>query len=111
MAPSRIRAKVVADRIAWVRKMLASIRSLPRDSLAEFTADPRTPAAADSYLRRGLGRHILAKGLGRAATEYRDVARGLEETGVLRLPESTLLFRMAGYRNRLVHFYSTTKCP
>ncbi len=111
MGPSPIRAKVVADRIAWVRNMLASIRSLPRDSLADFTADPRTPAAAESYLRRGLealldlGRHILAKGLGRAVAEYRDVARGLEETGVLRPPESTLLFRMAGYRNRLVHFY------
>ncbi|RME40073.1 MAG: DUF86 domain-containing protein [Thermoflexia bacterium] len=109
MGPSPIRAKVVADRIAWVRNMLASIRSLPRDSLADFTADPRTPAAAESYLRRGLealldlGRHILAKGLGRAVAEYRDVARGLEETGVLRPPESTLLFRMAGYRNRLVH--------
>ncbi len=111
MGPSPIQAKIVADRIAWVRKMLAGIRSLPRDSLADFTADPRTPAAAESYLRRGLealldlGRHILAKGLGQVAVEYRDVARRLEEAGVLRPPESTLLFRMAGYRNRLVHFY------
>lgn len=111
MVPSPIRAVVVLDRIAWVRNMLAGIRSLPRDSLADFTADPRTPAAAESYLRRGLealldlGRHILAKGLGRAVAEYRDVARGLEEAGVLHPPESTLLLRMAGYRNRLVHFY------
>ncbi len=111
MGPPPIRVKIVADRIAWVRNMLAGIRSLPRDSLADFTADPRTPAAAESYLRRGLealldlGRHILAKGLGQAATEYRDVARGLEEAGILHPPESTLLFRMAGYRNRLVHFY------
>lgn len=38
-------------------------------------------AAADSYLRRALealmdlGRHILGKGLGRAASEYREVPR------------------------------------
>lgn len=111
MPLSPIQAKVVTDRIAWVRKMLAGIGSLPRDSLASFTADPRTPAAAESYLRRGLealldlGRHILAKGFGRAVTEYRDVARQLEKAGLLDSPEAALLARMAGYRNRLVHFY------
>lgn len=111
MPLSPIQAKVVTDQIAWVRKMLAGIGSLPRDSLASFTADPRTPAAAESYLRRGLealldlGRHILAKGFGRAVTEYRDVARQLEKAGLLDSPEAALLARMAGYRNRLVHFY------
>lgn len=111
MAPSPIQAKVVLDRIAWVRRMLDGIRSLPRDSLADFTADPRTPAAAESYLRRGLealldlGRHILAKGLNRAVAEYREVARELGKADVLGPAEANLLARMAGYRNRLVHFY------
>ncbi len=111
MASSPIQAKVVLDRIAWVRRMLEGIRSLPRDSLADFTADPRTPAAAESYLRRGLealldlGRHILAKGLNRAVAEYREVARELGKAGILGPAEANLLARMAGYRNRLVHFY------
>lgn len=111
MVPSRLRGKIVADRLEWIRRMVAGIRSLPLDSLDEFTADPRTPAAADSYLRRGLealldlGRHILAKGFGRAAVEYKTIARELEEVGVLGPEEARLLAQMAGYRNRLVHLY------
>lgn len=111
MGPSTIQAKIVLDRIMWVRRMLDGIRALPRDSLAEFTADPRNPAAAESYLRRGLealldlGRHTLAKGLNCPVTEYREVARELGKAGVLGPEETALLARMAGYRNRLVNFY------
>jgi hypothetical protein len=56
--------------------MIADIRSLPIDALETFKADPRTPAAAESYLRRGLealldlGCQILAKGFGRAPADY-----------------------------------------
>ncbi len=91
--------------------MLAAIRDLPLGSLDDFTADPRTPASAESYLRRcleallDLGRHILVKGFGRAASEYRAVAHELQEVGVLSPPEAALLREVAGYRNRLVHFY------
>jgi uncharacterized protein YutE (UPF0331/DUF86 family) len=52
-----------------------------------------------------LGRHVLAKGFGRAAVEYKDVARGLAEAGVLAERHAMLLRTLAGYRNRLVHFY------
>lgn len=52
-----------------------------------------------------LGRHILVKGFGRAASEYRTVAHELQEVGVLNPAEAALLREMAGYRNRLVHFY------
>jgi len=91
--------------------MIAAIRCLPLGSLSDFTADPRTPAAAESYLRRcleallDLGRHMLAKGFGRAAPEYKMIAQGLGEVGVLTPSEARLLREMAGYRNRLVHFY------
>ena len=54
MSPEPISAVVVTDRAAWVRRMLVGIRSLPVDSAEEFTAHPRTVAAADSYLRRAL---------------------------------------------------------
>ena len=54
MSPEPISAVVVTDRAAWVRRMLAGIRSLPVDSAEEFTAHPRTVAAAESYLRRAL---------------------------------------------------------
>jgi uncharacterized protein YutE (UPF0331/DUF86 family) len=111
MTPSGLRAKIIAERAAWVRRMIAGIRALPLGTYDVFHADPRNAAAAESHLRRALealldlGRHVLAKGFGRAVTEYKDVARALAEAGVLDDPHASLLRRLAGYRNRLVHFY------
>jgi len=111
MTPARLRAKVIAERVAWIRRMLDGLRALPLTTPETFSSDPRNLAAAESYLRRvleallDLGRHVLAKGFGRAAVEYKDVATGLAETHVLTEREAVLLRSLAGYRNRLVHFY------
>jgi len=91
--------------------MLARIRALPLDTADLFAADPRPPAAAESYLRRGLealmdlGRHVLAKGFAVSAAEYKEIATRLEEVGVLADADRQVLIRLAGYRNRLVYFY------
>jgi uncharacterized protein YutE (UPF0331/DUF86 family) len=111
MSPGQLSAKVISERSEWIRRMLEGIRALPLESLATFRADPRTIPAAESFLRRGLealldlGRHVLAKGFGDAPTEYREVARQLGARGVLEPDEAELFGRMAGYRNRMVHFY------
>jgi len=79
--------------------------------VAAFEADPRNAAAAESYLRRALealldlGRHILAKGIGKGPAEYKEVALTLARAQVLDESQGALLVRLAGYRNRLVHFY------
>ena len=52
-----------------------------------------------------LGRHILAKGFGRGVTEYKQIARELRETHVLDAERAGVLELLAGYRNRMVHFY------
>ena len=52
-----------------------------------------------------LGRHLLAKGFGVAAVEYREIATKLGDCGVLTPEETALMRDMAGYRNRMVHFY------
>lgn len=117
MTPSQLRAKVVAERVAWVREMLDGVRDLPLATIEEFLADPRNVAAAESYLRRALealldlGRHILAKGFGIPTAEYKQIARGLEEVGVLDREAALLLQQMAGYRNRMVHFYNEIARP
>jgi uncharacterized protein YutE (UPF0331/DUF86 family) len=91
--------------------MLEGIQNLPLASYDEFQRDPRTSAAAESHLRRALealldlGRHVLAKGFALAPTEYKEVADGLARAGVLSSDDRALLRRMAGDRNRLVHFY------
>jgi uncharacterized protein YutE (UPF0331/DUF86 family) len=112
MTPSLINAAVVADRMTWVTAMLDGIRALPLRSREEFDGDARNAAAAESYLRRALealldlGRHVLAKGFGQPAAEYRDIARYLEERGVIDTEGAALWLKMAGYRNRMVHFYA-----
>jgi len=111
MTPGLVSRLVVTDKLAAIRRMLDGIRSLPLDDLAAFTADPRMVAAGDSYLRRALealldlGRHVLAKGFGRAPAEYAEVARQLGETGVIDSARASRLTLMARYRNRMVHFY------
>jgi len=112
MTPAKIMKRVVAERTAWIREMVRSIRSLPLETQEVFLADPRNVASAESYLRRALealhdlGRHILAKGYGEPAAEYKAVAAGLEAHSVLTPDQALLLRKMAGYRNRMVHFYN-----
>jgi uncharacterized protein YutE (UPF0331/DUF86 family) len=111
VTPSKIRATVVADKAELIARMLEGIAQLPLASEAEFLADPRMLAAGESFLRRSLealfdiGRHILAKGFGEPTAEYKDIARRLGQRGVLTIDHTERLVRMAGYRNRLVHFY------
>jgi len=112
MSPGKIRAAVVADKAAIVQRMLDGIASLPLATEQDFLADPRMAAAGESFLRRGLealfdiGRHVLAKGFGEPAAEYKDIAQRLGTHGVLDARRTDRLRAMAGYRNRLVHFYA-----
>jgi uncharacterized protein YutE (UPF0331/DUF86 family) len=111
MTPNYLRAQVIAERSAWIRDMLERLKALPLESFESFTSDLRNPASAESYLRRALealldlGRHILAKGYGLAVTEYKEIAQRLAEQGILSADDARLLEKMAGYRNRMVHFY------
>jgi uncharacterized protein YutE (UPF0331/DUF86 family) len=111
MTPNKLRAKIIAERSAWISEMITRLRLLPFETLEIFQADQRNPAAAESYLRRALealfdlGRHILAKGFGQAVSEYKEIARLLVLRGVLSEEEGKQLIKIAGYRNRMVHFY------
>jgi len=52
-----------------------------------------------------LGRHILAKGFACGVSEYKEIASALVEERVLNTGESARFKTLAGYRNRMVHFY------
>lgn len=111
MTPGRIDPNVVAQRALWISEMLSALNDLHLEDKETFLTDRHKVAAAESYLRRSLealfdiGRHILAKGFGYPATEYKEVAKGLYEKRVLEGKEADLIREMAGYRNRMVHFY------
>jgi uncharacterized protein YutE (UPF0331/DUF86 family) len=111
MMPGKLSRQVIADRLEWVKRMVAVIRNLPLDDRQEFFSDLRNLMTAESGLRRALealfdlGRHILARGFGIGVTEYKEIASRLHEEQVISDEDARLLMVLAGYRNRLVHFY------
>lgn len=113
MTKSPVRLKLVRDRLAAVGEYLDALRALPQETEEEFLGDRRNPDSAESLLRRALealfdvSRHLLAKGLGKGALEYKEVARLAVDHGLLADAELGRRFQeMAGFRNRLTHFYN-----
>lgn len=111
MVPREPDIDVVTERAAFVQDMLSRIRALPLSSEGEFIADYRNVATAESCLRRALealldvGRHLLARCFGCATREYKEIGARLGEYCVLSAEKADAMRRMAGYRNRMVHFY------
>jgi uncharacterized protein YutE (UPF0331/DUF86 family) len=111
MLPGKISKRVVSDRLSWVDRMLSEIRALPLRDKTVFMQDSRNVWAAESCLRRALealfdmGRHIAAKGFGEAVIEYKEIAATLKRHGIISTEDLRLMQKLAGYRNRLVHFY------
>ncbi|MHB8182255.1 MAG: type VII toxin-antitoxin system HepT family RNase toxin [Candidatus Desulforudaceae bacterium] len=103
---------LIEQRLALMVGYLTELDKLARTPPEDFLADRIITGAAESYLRRSLeaifdiGRHILAKtGSLSLATEYKAIARGLSQKGIVDRKLGLKLVEMAGYRNRLVHLY------
>ncbi len=110
MVISNLNTKLIEDRLGFVVKSIAKLKGLSQLNEEDFLKDD-VPAIAESYLRRSLeaifdiGRHIVAKTAGKAAVEYKEIANALGQGGVITKEHAERLRLMAGYRNRLVHFY------
>jgi uncharacterized protein YutE (UPF0331/DUF86 family) len=111
VTPAQISLRIVSDRLALIAEYLGEIRVLPLDDYAAFMADRRNIWTAESCLRRileallDIGRHMLAKGFGQGVTEYKEIAVGLRDRQVLNPHIAGLFIQLAGYRNRMVHYY------
>jgi uncharacterized protein YutE (UPF0331/DUF86 family) len=111
MTPTTAKKRIVAQRADYILQMVSEIRDLPLESHEVFLSDKRNIWAAESCLRRALealldlGRHILAKCFAKGVTEYKQIAEELEKAKVLSGERASLLRTLAGYRNRMVHFY------
>ncbi len=91
------------------------LRSLGEMSREEFAKEENF-VRAQFYLRRALegvfhiGNHILSRIPGGRVTEYKAIAIRLGEVGVVPVEfANKRLKAMAGYRNRLTHFYADVK--
>lgn len=110
MVISNLNIKLIEDRLGFIIRSIARLKRLSRLDEQDFLKEDN-PAIAESYLRRSLeaifdiGRHIIAKTAGKGIVQYKEIARALSQEGVITGDQSEKLILMAGYRNRLVHFY------
>ncbi len=111
MTPDKVRKVIVMEKVSWVRKMIKEIKELPISSYEEFISDKRNIYSAESCLRRAIEGlfdlliHILSKVFGDGTIEYKKIAKKIVEYGVVSNEKSKILLKIAGYRNRIVHFY------
>ncbi len=110
MVISNLNIKLIEDRLGFINKATARLRKLSQLKEKDFLNED-TSAIAESYLRRSLeaifdiGRHIIAKTAGKGIIEYKEIVKALNDNEIITDILAERLRLMAGYRNRLVHFY------
>lgn len=111
MVISNLNTGRILELLRFMESCLQELRPFSTMNEEEFLADRKNPPFVESYLRRSLeaifdiGRHILAKTPGFKQIEYKAIAKELGQRGVVTKELSDVLYAMAGYRNRMVHFY------
>ena len=106
---------VLLSRLEEIRRDVEELKFFQQISLEEFNKGHNF-AIAEHYLRRSLeatfdiGSHILSRIPGARPTTYKGVAALLGKYKII--PKDFAeekLVKMAGYRNRLIHFYYEIK--
>lgn len=111
MVISKLNLARIQENLNLIGLFLEKLGKMARIPRSEFLADERNPAASESYLRRSIeavfdiGRHILSKSFSSKSLEYKEVALEMGEKGIVSKSYAKTLLKIAGYRNRLVHFY------
>lgn len=111
MVISNLNIPRMLELLRFIETCLGELRPFSTMPLPQFLSDKRNAPCVESYLRRGIeavfdiGRYILAKTCGFKEIEYKAIAKALGEKDVVTKELADILYIMAGYRNRLVHFY------
>jgi len=111
MVISKLNTARILELVRFIETCLQEIGPISKMSKEEFLSDRKNPPFLESYIRRTLeavfdiGRHILAKTSGFKEIEYKAIAKQLGEKEIITRELSDILYMMAGYRNRMVHFY------
>lgn len=105
--------EVLQTRISYIEDSLKSLERFKGVTFQEFHANPDNFRIAFYDLHRSLesvmdiGSHILSRIPGARPTSYKDIPRLLGRNKIIPQEFAThQLAKMAGYRNRMVHFYS-----
>jgi uncharacterized protein YutE (UPF0331/DUF86 family) len=110
----------IETKLAIIRESMLALQKLAEECTeAEFVENPEKFAIAEHYLRRALeavfdiGGHIISRfpyAPGKRPKTLREIARALGEKGIVEKEFANgALAEMAGYRNRMVHFYDEIK--
>lgn len=109
--PIKVDKKILLERTEIIQKSVKKLQGLQKLSMAEFL-DGENFAIAEHYLRYALEStfdicaHILARIPGAQADEYKKMAVAMATHKILPKHYAVeILQKMAGYRNRLTHFY------
>ncbi|MBM4137479.1 MAG: DUF86 domain-containing protein [Nitrospira sp.] len=111
MVISSLNTARLLELLRFIEACLQELKPFSTMTEEEFLSDRKNPPFVESYLRRSLeavfdiGRHILAKTYGFKEIEYKIIAKELGEKRIITKELSDTLYVMAGYRNRMVHFY------
>jgi len=111
MVISSLNTARILELLRFIETCLQELKPFTTMGKDAFLSDKKNPPFVESYLRRGLeavfdiGRHILAKTYGFKEIEYKVIAKELGARGVITKELSEILYVMAGYGNRMVHFY------
>ena len=111
MVISNLNTARILELIRFIESCVEELKPFSKMTEKEFLSDRKNPPFVESYLRKALeavfdiGRHILAKSYGFKEIEYKTIAKELGKRKVISEELSDVLIKMAGYRNRMVHFY------
>jgi len=104
--------ETILKRINGIQGEISELEKIAKIPFEEFK-DGIGFKLAQYHLHRALegifhiGAHILSRIPGAQATEYKEIAKNLGEYGLIdKNYANSVLIKMAGYRNRLVHFYA-----
>jgi uncharacterized protein YutE (UPF0331/DUF86 family) len=107
-----LKRQAIVPRLDGIQRDMKKLFTLGQLSFSEFEQETNF-ALAQFYLRQVLegifhiGSHILSRFPGSRSTEYKEIALQLGEVGIVEKRfAKTSLKEMAGYRNRLTHFYA-----
>lgn len=107
----KIKREIILDRISIIENSLRRLENLKSLTLNKFL-DGENFAIAEHYLRYALEAtfdicaHVLSRIPGARVEEYKQMAveMGRQKIVPMDFAEENL-YKMAGYRNRLTHFY------
>ncbi len=105
--------EIITTRLTYIEEAIKSLERFKGITFKEFASNPDNFRIAFFDLHRALeammdiGSHILSRIPGARATSYKEIPLLLKKHKIIpdEFAENAFL-KMAGYRNRMVHFYS-----